>query len=328
MSDVLLLMLQNSIELMLGVSIILALQHTILKGHFSVVRVLWIILIVSGMMPVKPYIIKIMLPCEDSLLYVKGNESGSNTVSATMVGVMFTLWLVVAVTAFLVGIINHYRVLRTIKDAVYDGENVYLCSYKDIAFTCGFFCHKIIISSNITGAKREYILAHERQHIHGRDNIIKLLYFAVCCIYWFNPLLWLGRKYFDDCIELACDERVIRDCTGKNRVRYAVSMAEFFGVLDDNVCDSGFCDGKEGIAYRRVDNVLHRRRSTCNSMLVTLAAFAVLIFISFAGFKFSREIAKILYKADNKIRIVAHIADLDEAVYDDYEAGVSYMPAN
>ncbi len=56
----------------------------------------------------------------------------------------------------------------------------------------------------------EYILWHEYMHIYHCDTVVKLLAVFVCCIHWFNPLVWLMYILLNRDVELACDESVVR----------------------------------------------------------------------------------------------------------------------
>ncbi|MGV8931458.1 MAG: TonB family protein [Luteimonas sp.] len=57
--------------------------------------------------------------------------------------------------------------------------------------------------------ERALILAHERIHRARGDVAGNVLMTALCCMYWFNPLLWVAADRFRRDQELACDETVI-----------------------------------------------------------------------------------------------------------------------
>jgi TonB family protein len=57
--------------------------------------------------------------------------------------------------------------------------------------------------------ERVLILAHERIHRARGDVVGNALMTALCCVYWFNPLLWIAADRYRRDQELACDESVV-----------------------------------------------------------------------------------------------------------------------
>lgn len=60
-----------------------------------------------------------------------------------------------------------------------------------------------------SAGERALVLAHERVHRVRGDVAAHLLMSVLCCVYWFNPLLWIAAERFRRDQELACDEIVI-----------------------------------------------------------------------------------------------------------------------
>ena len=70
----------------------------------------------------------------------------------------------------------------------------------------------------------KYVLTHEYVHIRRFDAITKLLFAAVLCIHWFNPLAWVLYVLANRDVELSCDAWVIRMMGAKNRSSYALML--------------------------------------------------------------------------------------------------------
>lgn len=70
----------------------------------------------------------------------------------------------------------------------------------------------------------KYVLTHEYVHIRRFDAITKILFAAVLCIHWFNPLVWVMYVLANRDIELSCDAWVIRMMCEKNRSSYALML--------------------------------------------------------------------------------------------------------
>ena len=73
-------------------------------------------------------------------------------------------------------------------------------------------------------AALKYVLTHEYDHIRRFDAITKILFAAVLCIHWFNPLVWVMYVLANRDIELSCDAWVIRMMGEKNRSSYALML--------------------------------------------------------------------------------------------------------
>ena len=70
----------------------------------------------------------------------------------------------------------------------------------------------------------KYVLTHEYVHIRRFDAITKILFAAVLCIHWFNPLAWVLYVLANRDVELSCDAWVIRMMGAKNRSSYALML--------------------------------------------------------------------------------------------------------
>ena len=70
----------------------------------------------------------------------------------------------------------------------------------------------------------KYVLTHEYVHIRRFDAITKILFAAVLCIHWFNPLVWGMYVLANRDTELSCDAWVIRMTGEKNRSSYALML--------------------------------------------------------------------------------------------------------
>ena len=54
------------------------------------------------------------------------------------------------------------------------------------------------------------VICHERVHIRRHDHQLRLLAYALCCIYWFHPLVWLSWRLMESDMEMSCDEEAVR----------------------------------------------------------------------------------------------------------------------
>jgi len=66
------------------------------------------------------------------------------------------------------------------------------------------------ISSQLNEAELEALMMHEMAHVLRWDNLVSNLNMALCCIFWFNPIIWLIDNWLLKEREEACDEIVLR----------------------------------------------------------------------------------------------------------------------
>lgn len=76
---------------------------------------------------------------------------------------------------------------------------------------------------NMNGQDLEHVVAHEQAHIR-RNTIGGSLGFLLLTIHWFNPLMWLAYVLLCRDIELACDEKVIKELGNEQRADYMQAL--------------------------------------------------------------------------------------------------------
>lgn len=104
------------------------------------------------------------------------------------------------------------------------GIRVFVSDRISSPVTFGIIRQKVLLPKyymNLSREQLKYILIHEKIHIDRHDNLHKFLIICAVCIHWFNPFVWLMYVCGNRDIELACDERVIRQVGEKGRAEYA-----------------------------------------------------------------------------------------------------------
>lgn len=83
----------------------------------------------------------------------------------------------------------------------------------------------IYVQEELPPERMRLVLIHEAQHIRLRHCWCKL-YLSGVLLYWYNPLMWLGYRYFCRDMELACDRAVLERLDGDGRREYARMLVE------------------------------------------------------------------------------------------------------
>jgi beta-lactamase regulating signal transducer with metallopeptidase domain len=82
------------------------------------------------------------------------------------------------------------------------------------------------VADQLSDDELEAVMMHEVAHVARRDNLVGNLQMALCCVFWFHPVVWaIDRKLLAE-RERACDEAVI-GAGGGARV-YAAGLLKVF----------------------------------------------------------------------------------------------------
>ncbi|HEV3470164.1 MAG TPA: M56 family metallopeptidase [Pyrinomonadaceae bacterium] len=83
------------------------------------------------------------------------------------------------------------------------------------------------VAERLGDAELEAVLMHEVSHVERRDNLAGNLQRAVCCLFWFHPVVWLIDRRLLAEREQACDDAVV-SLSGASEA-YADSIAKVCG---------------------------------------------------------------------------------------------------
>ena len=75
-----------------------------------------------------------------------------------------------------------------------------------------------------SSSRRALVLAHERAHARGYDNLWLLLARLCACVHWFDPLAWLTARALRDACEQSADDTAID--SGADRSEYAHTLID------------------------------------------------------------------------------------------------------
>ena len=137
------------------------------------------------------------------------------------------IWLfgVAAVLAY--GIVGYVLLYRRSAPFIPAGGKVRESEFIFSPFILGVFRPKIYLPPGLSEPLRSHVLAHENAHLRRKDYMIKPLGFCILALHWFNPLVWIAYFLLSRDIELACDERVIKDMDPDGRRSYANSLLTY-----------------------------------------------------------------------------------------------------
>ena len=140
------------------------------------------------------------------------------------ISVMAAVWLAGAAALLLYSAISYWRLRRRVREAVILRDNIYQSENAGSPFVLGIIQPKIYLPYSVDSGALAYVIAHEQAHIRRGDHWWKPLGFLLLTVHWFNPLLWLSYILLCRDIELACDERVIREMGSEQRADYTHAL--------------------------------------------------------------------------------------------------------
>ena len=183
------------------------------------------------------------------------------------------LWLCGMVVLLILALVSMIKLRLCVREAVLYRENIYICDAVKSPFILGIIRPRIYLSSSLSEEEMAYIIAHESAHLKRKDHLWKPFGYLLLCIYWFNPLCWVAYIMLCKDIELACDEKVIRDMNFEDKKKYSrvlLSCATQRRLV--MMCPLAF--GEVGVKDR-VKLVLNYKKPSFWIVLISMAACVV-----------------------------------------------------
>ncbi len=183
------------------------------------------------------------------------------------------IWLVGMCAMFVYALASFWRLRRKLREAVLLRDNIWICDHVKTPFILGVLKPRIYLYSAMDSGQTEYVLAHEQAHLMRKDHWWKLLAYLLLAVYWFHPLVWAAYLLFCRDMELACDEKVIKDMDIDGKKAYAnVLLACSVQKKSVTACPLAF--GEVGVR-ERVKSVLHYKKPAFFIMLAAITVCAV-----------------------------------------------------
>ena len=186
---------------------------------------------------------------------------------------MTPLWLAGMGVLVLYIAVSYWLLRRRVATAVRYRDNIFQSEHVDSPFVLGIFKPVIYLPFQMEGQSVEHVVAHEQAHIRRRDHWWKPLGFLLLTVHWFNPLLWYAYTLFCRDMELACDEKVIRELDHGRRADYAQALVSC-SAHRRAVAACPLAFGEVGVK-ERVKAVMHYRKPSFWLIALAVAACAV-----------------------------------------------------
>ena len=141
-----------------------------------------------------------------------------------LIPIFSVIWVAGIVILLAYTLISFWRLRRKIGMAISLRDNIYQSENVISPFVLGIIKPKIYLPFNITEQDMEHVIAHEQAHLRRKDHLWKPLGFLILTVHWFNPLMWLAFVLLCRDIELACDEKVVKEFNTEQKADYSQAL--------------------------------------------------------------------------------------------------------
>ena len=191
------------------------------------------------------------------------------------VTVLTTVWAA-GVGAMLIYTAFSYLLLRRrVATAVRLRGNIYQSESVDSPFVLGVVQPRIYLPFRMDSRDLAHVIAHEEAHIRRKDHWWKPFGFVLLAIHWFNPIIWAGFILLCRDIELACDEKVIREMDNETKADYTEALVAC-SVNRRRIAACPLAFGEVGVK-ERVKTVMNYKKP---AFWIVIAAVALCIVVA------------------------------------------------
>ena len=191
-----------------------------------------------------------------------------------LIPVLSNLWLVGIAGMLLYTVISYFKVRWKIGTAVLLRDNIFQSENVVSPFVLGIIRPNIYLPFHMNEQDMSHVIAHEQAHIRRKDHLWKPVGFLLLALHWFNPLMWLGYVLLCRDIELACDEKVVKELDTEQKADYSQALLSC-SVNRRMIAACPLAFGEVGVK-KRVKSVLNYKRPGFWIVVVALVVSVVI----------------------------------------------------
>lgn len=186
-------------------------------------------------------------------------------------------------------LLSYFYLKRKVSTSIPVQKGIRQSEYVNSPFVLGLFCPVVYLPYSMDAQDAVHVIAHEQAHIRRKDHWWKPLGFLLLTIHWFNPLMWVAYVLLCRDIELACDEKVIRELGNEQRADYSQALVSCsVNRLHVAACPLAF--GEVGVK-ERVKSIMNYRKPAFWIIVIALVVCAVVAVCFLTDPNPSREFA-------------------------------------
>ncbi|MBQ7943334.1 MAG: hypothetical protein IJ326_04645 [Lachnospiraceae bacterium] len=204
---------------------------------------------------------------------------GADVVTKLMMAVTI-FWLLGTVAFATYHIVSYQLLKRRMRMAVETKDGVYEVQGEHLSFVMGIVNPKIYLSTGLDAETRKVIFCHERVHLQRKDYIFKPLALGICCVHWWNPLVWLSFYLMNKDCEMSCDEKVVALLGEESKTVYSYALlneatrGDWFRSRRGSVC--ALLSFGEDNVKNRISHVLKYKKASIGVIFCAVLVLVVL----------------------------------------------------
>lgn len=179
---------------------------------------------------VQPIHTRMVVEDLNGVYHAQNAPYAAEQVGAEIFSALAFCWAAVAIILAIRLIFNYIRMkkllgMNSAPFAEIDGVCVRRCEAITVPLLIGTKSPVLYIPSGMD-QNLDKIMAHERVHIKRNDLVYKWFASLVKCVHWFNPLVWVMAKQFDEACEISCDVQAAADMSKDEKTEYMKTLVE------------------------------------------------------------------------------------------------------
>lgn len=190
-----------------------------------------------------------------------------------IIPILSWVWVSGMVVMLAYTVISYLRVESKIGTAVRLRENIFQSENVVSPFVLGVVKPRIYLPFHMNEQDMEHVIAHENAHIRRKDHLWKPFGFLLLTLHWFNPFIWLAYVLLCRDIELACDEKVVKEFDNQQKADYAQALLTC-SVNRRMIAACPIAFGEVGVKDR-VKSVLNYKRPAFWIIIVAVLASVI-----------------------------------------------------
>ena len=187
------------------------------------------------------------------------------------------IWVIGMAAMAIYALVSYIKIRWQVRESVRLYDRIWVSDRIRTPFILGLLRPRIYLPHALSENDTQYVLQHEKAHLKRLDHIWKPLGFALLTIYWFNPLLWVAYILLCRDIEMACDEKVLRQLGTEGKKPYADALINC-SVPRRAIAACPLAFG-EGDVKKRIRSILNYKKP---AFWIIAAALVVCVCISVA----------------------------------------------
>lgn len=190
-------------------------------------------------------------------------------------------------------------------------------------FIIGVIHPKIIIPAQ-DSYNFDYVIRHELQHYRNHDLFYKMLLDIVSAVYWWNPLVYILKRYTTNLFELYNDFSITMKSSKQEKIEYTKTLLHAARKKKGKYVPMGLgISSNESFLKTRVHSIFNEKKFKLSPFIVLICCFVLFSFFVVIEPRSSKRLSESQFSLEDKPYLVEH-SNSNGYIYDIY-IGETFM---